>query len=62
LQVEMTDEAYQRLVAAAAVQGRSVAEVVRRALNIEAYLREEAEREATVIVEERDGTRKELVF
>jgi predicted CopG family antitoxin len=40
LSVDITDDAYKRLVEAANREGVSPAELIRRALNLETYLRE----------------------
>lgn len=40
LNVEISEEAYKRLVDAAAREGVSVAELVRRGLNLEQFIRE----------------------
>jgi hypothetical protein len=62
LQVDLTDDAYDRLTEAANQQGRPVAEVVRRALNIEDFLRSEQGKGGKVVIEEPDGTKRQLVI
>jgi CopG antitoxin of type II toxin-antitoxin system len=62
LQVELSDDAYVRLSQAANQEGRPVAEVVRRALNIEDYLRSEQSKGGKVMIEEQDGTKRQLVI
>lgn len=62
LQVEMTDQAYASLQQAAAQQGRTVSELVRRSLNIEAFLREQATSDpaSKVMVVSGDGREQEV--
>jgi hypothetical protein len=62
LQVDLSDAAYSRLEETAHEQGRPLAEVVRRALNIEDYLNSERKKGARVVIEEEDGTKRELVM
>ena len=57
LQVEMTEEQYEELKRLAA--GRPISDLVRRALNTEAYLQKY--RDAKVMIEKPDGSRVELV-
>lgn len=62
LQVDLSDEAYERLAEVAAKEGRPLAEVVRRALNIDDFLREEQDKGGKVVIEEPDGTKRQLVI
>jgi predicted DNA-binding protein len=62
LQVDLSDQAYERLTEAAEKEGRPVAEVVRRALNIEDYLREEQDKGGKVLIKEPDGTERQLLI
>lgn len=59
LQVDLTDSAYEELRNMA--DGRPISDIVRRALNTEAFLREEEANGARIIVEEPDGTRRQVV-
>jgi predicted CopG family antitoxin len=59
LQVDLSDEAFEDLARMAG--DRSFAEVVRRALNTESFLTSEENNGAKIIIEEPDGTRKEVV-
>lgn len=61
LQVDLSDPAYERLQRVAHDEGRPVAEVVRRALNIEDYLREQQEAGGKVLIETKDGDIREIV-
>lgn len=64
LQVDMTDEAYQKLQHAASEQGKTVSELVRRSLNIESFLREQAKKDAgsKVVVRSGEGEEQEIVI
>jgi hypothetical protein len=62
LQVELSDQAYQHLAKVAEAEGRPVAEVVRRALNIEDYLREAQREGRKVLIEEPNGDKRELLL
>jgi predicted DNA-binding protein len=62
LQVDLSDQAYERLAETAEKEGRPVSEVVRRALNIEDYLREEQNKGGKVLIKEPDGTERQLVI
>lgn len=62
LQVDLTDDAYTRLSQAADLEGRPLAEVVRRALNIEDFLRVEQKKGGKVLIEEPDGTTRQLLI
>lgn len=59
LQVDLTDGAYEELRTMA--DGRPISDIVRRALNTEAFLRDEEAKGARIIVEELDGTRRQVV-
>lgn len=59
LQVDLSDDAYANLRRIA--DGRPLAEVVRRALNTEAFLQKEEREGARIVVEEKNGTRKQVV-
>ena len=59
LQVELSEKDYERLRELAA--GRPLADLVRRALNAEAFLQERERAGAKVLIEESDGTQRELV-
>ncbi len=59
LQVDLTDEAYDSLRRMA--EGRPLAEVVRRALNTEAFLHSEEREGGRIVVEEKNGSRKQVV-
>ena len=61
LQVEMTPDAYERLSEAAERQGTTLAEFVRRAINIDLFLQRQATEDGTVTVEGRDGKKEVLV-
>jgi Ribbon-helix-helix protein, copG family len=61
LQVEMSDEAYERLMDAAKARDTSLAEFVRRAINVDLFLRKQANEDGTVVVESKDGGRKEIL-
>lgn len=57
LQVEMTESEYEELKKLA--NGRSISELVRRALNTEAYL--QRHEDSKVLIEKPDGSTVELV-
>lgn len=59
LQVDLSDAAYEELRTMA--DGQSISDVVRRALNTEAFLRDEEAKGARIIIEEPDGTRRQVV-
>jgi predicted CopG family antitoxin len=61
LQVDLSDSAYERLQRVADEEGRPISEVVRRALNVEDILREEQQKGGTVVIESKDGERRQLV-
>jgi hypothetical protein len=62
LQVDLNDDAYRHLAEVASGEGRPVAEIVRRALNIEDFLRREQTRGGKVLIEEPDGTTRQLLI
>jgi hypothetical protein len=59
LQVDLSEDDYDKLRQLA--KGRSLADVVRRALSTEAYVEERKQHGARLVIEEEDGTKKELV-
>lgn len=59
LQVELSEEDYERLRQLA--NGKPLADIVRRALNTEAFLQDREKGHAKVVIEEADGTQRELV-
>jgi len=62
LQVELNEDAYERLRRAAGVEDKSIAEVVRRALNIEDYVRKQVEEGGKVVIRDANGEDRELVI
>lgn len=62
LQVDLNEEAYQRLKKSADQEEKSIAEIVRRALNIEDYVRNQVHEGGKVVIRERDGTDRELLI
>jgi hypothetical protein len=62
LQVDLTDDAYRHLAEVADEESRPVAEVVRRALNIEDFLRKEQAKGGKVLIEESDGKTRQLLI
>lgn len=61
LQVDLSEDAYSRLSTAADAEGRTTSEFVRRALNIEDYLRQTKDQGGKVLVVDKDGTERELI-
>lgn len=59
LQVDLSDDDYDKLRDLA--NGRSLSEVVRRALSTEAYLAAQEKLRSKVIIEDENGNKKELV-
>lgn len=62
LQVELNEDAYERLRKAAGAEDKSIAEVVRRALNIEDYVRKQVEDGGKVMIRDANGDDRELVI
>jgi hypothetical protein len=62
LQVELNEDAYERLKRSAKEEDRSIAEVVRRALNIDDYVRKQIQDGGKVLVQSPDGIDKELLI
>jgi hypothetical protein len=62
LQVDLNDDAYRHLAEVADEEGRPVAEVVRRALNIEDFLRKDQTKGGKVLIEEPDGKTRQLLI
>jgi hypothetical protein len=62
LRLDLSDSAHKRLTDTARQEGRLPAEVIRRALNIEDYLREKQNSGAKVLVEDATGTRRQLLI
>lgn len=58
LQVELTDEEYELLKQLA--RGRPLSDLVRRALNTEAFLQEAEKAKARLLIERPDGSVREL--
>lgn len=61
LQVELADDAYAKLAEIAKEQGRPISEVVRRALNVDQYLRQEQAAGSKAIIRSAEGD-KEIVL
>jgi predicted transcriptional regulator len=61
LQVELADDAYEKLAEIAKEQGRPISEVVRRALNVDQYLRQEQAAGSKAVIRSPDGD-KEIVI
>jgi len=61
LEVEFSDTAYHRFMLAAAEQGISQAEYLRRVLNIEDYLRQAEKRGAKILVVDKDGHERHII-
>jgi predicted transcriptional regulator len=59
LQVELSDEDFERLRKLAS--GKSLSDLVRRALSTEEYLQAQENKNAKVLIEAEDGTLRELV-
>lgn len=62
LQVDLSEDAYERLKRSAGEEDRSIAEVVRRALNIEDYVRRQMQEGGKVVVRTSDGVDRELMI
>lgn len=62
LQVELSDDAYERLKSAAEAEERSIAELVRRALNIEDYVRKQVDEGSKVVIQSEDGRDQEILI
>jgi hypothetical protein len=62
LQVELNEDAYERLKRSAGEEDRSIAEVVRRALNIEDYVRKQVQEGSKVVIRTPDGVDRELMI
>lgn len=62
LQVDLNEEAYQRLKRSADQEEKSIAEIVRRALNIEDYVRNQVQGGGKVVIRNPDGTDRELLI
>ncbi|HWM55868.1 MAG TPA: ribbon-helix-helix protein, CopG family [Solirubrobacterales bacterium] len=62
LQVDLNEEAYERLKRSAEEENRPIAEVVRRALNIEDYVRKQVQEGGTLLIRRPDGLEQELMI
>jgi hypothetical protein len=62
LQVDLNEEAYERLKNSAGAEDRSIADVVRRALNIEDYVRKQVQDGGKVVIRTPDGEDRELMI
>lgn len=62
LQVDLSEDAYERLKRSAGEEDRSIAEVVRRALNIEDYVRKQVQEGGKVVIRTPDGVDRELMI
>lgn len=62
LQVDLSEDAYERLKRSAGEEDRSIAEVVRRALNIEDYVRRQVQEGGKVVIRTSDGVDRELMI
>jgi len=62
LQVDLSEDAYERLKRSAGEDDRSIAEVVRRALNIEDYVRKQVQEGGKVVIRTPDGIDRELMI
>jgi hypothetical protein len=62
LQVDLSEDAYDRLKRSAGDEDRSIAEVVRRALNIEDYVRKQVQEGSKVMIRTPDGVDRELMI
>jgi hypothetical protein len=62
LQVDLNEDAYERLKQSADDEEKSIAEVVRRALNIEDYMRKQVHDGGKVVIRTADGTDHELMI
>jgi hypothetical protein len=61
LNVDLTQDAYERLSEAADSQGTTLAEFVRRAINLDLFLRKQASDDGTITVEGAEGRTQVLV-
>jgi hypothetical protein len=61
LQVDLSEEDYDKLRGLAKVEGRSLAEVVRRALSTEAYVAAQESDGGKLILEDKNGDKTQLV-
>lgn len=59
LQVELSDEDYARVRTLA--QGKSLSDLVRRALTTEQFLQQKEREHAKILIEDQDGNTRELV-
>jgi hypothetical protein len=62
LQVDLADDAYAKLSEISTLQGRPISEVVRRALNVDQYLRQQQKEGSTAFIRTPDGDQKEIVI
>jgi len=62
LQVDLNEDAYERLKNSAGEEDKSIAEVVRRALNIEDYVRKQVQDGGKVVIRTSDGEDRELII
>lgn len=62
LQVDLNEEAYERLKQSADREEKSIAEIVRRALNIEDYVRNQVHEGGKVVIRTPDGHDRELMI
>jgi bisphosphoglycerate-dependent phosphoglycerate mutase len=62
LQVDLNEAAYERLKQSADQEEKSIAEIVRRALNIEDYVRKQVHEGSKVVIRTPDGTDRELMI
>jgi uncharacterized protein with PhoU and TrkA domain len=62
LQVDLNEDAYERLKNSAGEEDKSIAEVVRRALNIEDYVRKQVQDGGKVVIRTSNGEDRELII
>ncbi len=62
LQVDLNEDAYERLKQSAEKEEKSIAEIVRRALNVEDYVRNQVHEGGKVVIRTSDGTDHELLI